>query len=152
MPNLKIFVSFEFDKDGDLKNSFFVQAKDNTSHRVLNFSLNEAYPNDEWKEKARSAIRECDLVIVLVGQDTHNSPGVQTEVNIAQRLKAGVSGNTSRAPLYRPVICKRPNSLEMAADQQEDRRSMDPETAQTRILKLMAALLPQKYEGIPGIR
>ena len=90
MPNLKIFVSFEFDKDGDLKNSFFVQAKDNTPHRVLNFSLNEAYPTEEWKEKARSAIRECDLVIVLVGQDTHNSPGVQTEVGIARRLKKPV--------------------------------------------------------------
>lgn len=90
MPNLKIFVSFEFDKDGNLKNSFFEQAKENTPHRVRNFSLNEAYPSDEWKDKARSAIRECDLVIVLVGQDTHSSLGVKTEVGIARDLKKPV--------------------------------------------------------------
>ena len=90
MPNLKILVSFDFDKDGDLKNNFFEQAKDNSPHRVKNSSLNEAYPNDEWKERARSAIRECDLVIVLVGQDTHSSLGVKTEVDIAGRLKKPV--------------------------------------------------------------
>ena len=43
MPNLKIFVSFDFDKDGDIKNNFVEQAKDNSPHRVRNSSLNEAY-------------------------------------------------------------------------------------------------------------
>ena len=99
MPNLKIFVSFEFDKDGDLKNSFFEQAKENTPHRVRNFSLNEAYPDEKWKEKARSAIRECDLVIVLVGQDTHNSHGVRAEVDIARTLKR---------PVFQVIPQKRP--------------------------------------------
>ena len=90
MPDLKIFVSFEFDEDSDLKNTFFQQAKEDTSHRILNSSLNEAYPDQEWKDKARSAIRGCDIVIVLVGQDTHNAPGVKTEVEIALRLKKPV--------------------------------------------------------------
>ncbi len=90
IPNLKIFVSFEFDKDGDLKNNFFEQAKDNSPHRVKNSSLNEAYPTDEWKERARSAIHECDLVIVLVGQDTHSSLGVKTEIDIVRQLKKPV--------------------------------------------------------------
>ena len=87
MPDLKIFVSFEFDKDIDLKNNFFQQTKEGTPHRILNSSLNEAYPDQEWKDKARSAIRGCDIVIVLVGQDTHNAPGVKTEIEIARRLK-----------------------------------------------------------------
>ena len=90
MPDLKIFVSFEFDKDSDLKNNFLQQAKEGTPHRILNSSLNEAYPDQEWKDKARSAIRGCDIVIVLVGQDTHNAPGVKTEVEIALRLKKPV--------------------------------------------------------------
>ena len=90
MPRLKIFVSFEFDKDKDLKNNFFDQSKLNTPHRVQNFSLNEAYPNRDWKGKARSAISECDLVIVLVGQDTHNAQGVKAEVDIAAGLKKPV--------------------------------------------------------------
>ena len=90
MAGLKIFVSFEFDKDNDLKNNFFEQSKRNTSHRVRNFSLNEVYPDEEWKKKARAAIRKCDLVIVLVGEDTHNAPGVQTEIDIARGLKKPV--------------------------------------------------------------
>ena len=90
MPRLKIFVSFEFDKDRDLKNNFFEQSKLNTPHRVQNFSLNEAYPNRDWKGKARSAISECDLVIVLVGQDTHDAQGVKAEVDIAVGLKKPV--------------------------------------------------------------
>ena len=87
MSIVKIFVSFEFDKDNDLKNQFFTQADEHSPHRVVSSSLNKAYPTEEWKDKARSAIRECDVVVVLVGQDTHNAPGVETETEIAQRLK-----------------------------------------------------------------
>ena len=87
MSSLKIFASFEFDKDNDLKNNFFEQAKEHSPHRVLSFSLSQAYPDQEWEAKARSAIRKCDVVIVLVGQDTHNAPGVKTEINIARQLK-----------------------------------------------------------------
>ena len=90
MPIVKIFVSFEFDKDKDLKNNFFEQSKLNTLHRVQNFSLNEAYPTRDWRGKARSAISECDVVIVLVGQDTHNAQGVKTEIDIARQLKKPV--------------------------------------------------------------
>ena len=83
---LRIFVSFEFGKDNDLKSSFFGQAKVNTPHRVRNFSLKEAYPDHKWVEEARSAIKECDVVIVLIGKDTHNAPGVKTEVGIARSM------------------------------------------------------------------
>ena len=65
--NLKMFVSFEFDKDNDLKNNFYEQAKEHTPHRIRNSSLNETYPDRQWKDKAESAIRECDIAIVLVG-------------------------------------------------------------------------------------
>ena len=99
MTLLKIFVGFEFDKDGDLKNNFFAQAKDNTPHRVQNFSLNETYPDKDWKVRATSAIAKCDLVIVLVGQDTHNSPGVRTQVDIARRL---------RRPIFQVIPQRRP--------------------------------------------
>ena len=86
MPRLSIFVSFEFDKDHDLKNSFFEQAKEHTQHRVRNCSLNEAYPDEDWKNQARKAIAECDVVVVLIGQDTHNASGVIVETDIARSL------------------------------------------------------------------
>ena len=83
MATLNIFVSFEFDKDQNLKNSFFEQAKKYSPHRVRNSSLNESYPDENWKSKARAAIRECDVVIVLIGQDTHNAQGVRVETDMA---------------------------------------------------------------------
>lgn len=86
MATLKIFVSFEFDKDYELKNNFLQQAKEHTQHRIKNSSLNEAYPTDEWKQRAEGAVRGCDVVVVLIGQDTHNAPGVRVEVDIARRL------------------------------------------------------------------
>ena len=87
MPKLTIFVSFEFDKDSDLKNNFFEQAKRNSTLRILSCSLNEAYPTQIWKDRARTAIDRCDIVVVLVGQDTHNAPGVRVEVDIAKQLR-----------------------------------------------------------------
>lgn len=87
MATLNIFVSFEFDKDDDLKGSFYTQAKRHTLHRIRDFSLREAYETAEWKEKARSAISRCDAVIVLIGEDTHNAPGVRTEVSVARQLE-----------------------------------------------------------------
>ena len=86
MSTIDIFVSFEFDKDNDLRNSFYRQAKEHTHHRIKNCSLNEAYPDKEWKKKAREAIRGCDIVIVLIGQDTHNAPGVEVETDMARSL------------------------------------------------------------------
>ena len=90
MATLDIFVSFEFDKDEALKNNFYKQAKVNTAHRIRNFSLNEAYPDEEWKNKARNAIRECDVVLVLIGEDTHNAPGVIIETDMARSLNKPV--------------------------------------------------------------
>ena len=87
MATLNIFVSFEFDKDYELKNNFLQQAKEHTQHRIKNSSLNEAYPTDEWKQRAERAVHGCDVVVVLIGEDTHNAPGVREEVNIARRLR-----------------------------------------------------------------
>ena len=84
MPSLSIFVSFEFDRDDDLKNNFYEQAREHTQHRVRNCSLNEAYPDEQWKRNARKAIAECDVVVVLIGQDTHNAQGVIVETDIAR--------------------------------------------------------------------
>ena len=85
MAVLNIFVSFEYDRDNDLKNNFFSLAEDNnTPHRLENCSLNESYRDKEWKGKVREAIRECDVVVVLLGADTHSARGVRVETSMAQ--------------------------------------------------------------------
>ena len=76
MANLNIFVSFEFDRDQDLKNNFYRQAKEETAHRIRDCSLHGSFPDEAWKNKAMNAIRRCDVVVVLIGQDTHNAQGI----------------------------------------------------------------------------
>jgi len=90
VPDLNIFVSFEFDKDKDLKDNFYKQAQEQTPHRVRDCSLKEAYPNEKWKKKAKQAIAGCDVVVVLIGQDTHNAPGVKVETDMACSLNKPV--------------------------------------------------------------
>lgn len=97
MANLNIFVSFEFDKDQDLKNNFYQQAKEETNHRIRDCSLHESYPDEAWKNKARNAIRRCDVVVVLIGPDTHNAQGVIVETDMARSFG-------------KPVIQVRPQS------------------------------------------
>ena len=87
MTTLNIFVSFEFDKDKNLQNNFCRQAKQETNHRIRDCSLHESYPDEAWKRKARNAISRCDVVVVLIGQDTHNAPGVMVETDMARSLK-----------------------------------------------------------------
>ena len=87
MPIVKIFVSFEFGKDNGLKESFYKQAEGQSQHRIRNYSLNVPYQENVWKGKARHAIRKCDIVLVLVGQDTHNAPGVLVETDMARSLE-----------------------------------------------------------------
>ena len=87
MPTVNIFVSFEFGKDNRLKNAFYKQAEDQSQHSIRNYSLNARYQENVWKGKARHAIRKCDIVFVLVGQDTHNAPGVLVETDIARSLE-----------------------------------------------------------------
>lgn len=103
MANVSIFVSFEFDKDGDLKNNFFEQAKRLSPHRMANCSLNEAYPDQQWRDRARSAIRQCDIVIVLVGADTHNASSVETEVSMARQLGKPIFQVVPQRRLYKGV-------------------------------------------------
>ena len=96
MAKLDIFVSFKFDKDNDLKNNFYEQAKDLCPHRVRNCSLSETYPDETWKRKARAAIEKCDVVVVLIGEDTQNASGVVVETDMApQPQQADHSGQTS---------------------------------------------------------
>ena len=89
MAKVKVFLSFEFDGDADIYRNFFAQAdRGDSCHEIENYSLNEAYrPHDNsWLKKARLQISRSDIVIVALGQDTHNAPGVEKEVTIANQL------------------------------------------------------------------
>jgi hypothetical protein len=83
----RVFVSFDFEQDHNLKGSLVAQAKDPASpFRIADFSLAESQPDSEWLSRARSAIARCDIFVVILGLNTHQSPGVLKEVEIAKNL------------------------------------------------------------------
>ena len=87
MAKVGVFFSFEFDRDNELYGSFFAQAKGESRHAIRNYSLDKVHPPADWKAEAEKRIGQCDLVITVVGQDTHSSTGVTEERKIAKRLR-----------------------------------------------------------------
>lgn len=81
----KVFVSFDFDNDRALKDFIIGQARlADSPFEIADHSLKEAAPEKDWPMKARSAIKRSDLVLVLVGQQTHRAHGVLKEVAMAR--------------------------------------------------------------------
>ncbi|MBU0587146.1 MAG: TIR domain-containing protein [Gammaproteobacteria bacterium] len=81
----RVFVSFDFDNDQQLKHLLIGQTKrQNLPFSVVDGSLKEAAPEPRWKEAALREIRRCDVVVVLLGRYTHKAPGVLAEVAMAR--------------------------------------------------------------------
>ena len=87
MAKVKVFLSFEFDKDRELQPNFYAQAKEHSCHKIENYSLKETLRPDDnsWLKEAKKQIVLSDVVIVVLGQDTHNAPGVKKEVAFANQ-------------------------------------------------------------------
>ena len=85
---VRVFLSFEFGKDDELHHTFYSQATRCSQYEIIDCSLNERYhPDAQWLKKARAQIKKSEIVIVMLGQDTHNAPGVEKEVGEANQLK-----------------------------------------------------------------
>lgn len=91
MAKTRLFVSFDFDNDKKLKTFVLAQAKNPDSpFEVENWSLNEPAPHRSWKQAARKRVARCDVMLVMVGAQTHKAPGVLAEVAIAKELRVPV--------------------------------------------------------------
>ncbi len=85
MAKKRVFVSFDFDNDKTLKDFIIGQARlPDSPFEVIDTSLKEAAPMKTWEDKARAAINRSDMVLVMVGPDTHKAPGVLKEIKMAR--------------------------------------------------------------------
>jgi predicted GTPase len=85
MAKKRVFVSFDFDNDKTLKDFIIGQARlADSPFEVIDTSLKEAQPMKTWEDKAREAIKRSDIVLVMVGPNTHKAPGVLKEVRMAR--------------------------------------------------------------------
>jgi hypothetical protein len=88
MTRKRVFISFEHDKDKALKDLLVGQSRNEDSpFEVVDDSLKEAAPENNWEDKAESRIKMAEVVIVLLGPTTHQATGVAKEIAIARRQK-----------------------------------------------------------------
>ena len=103
MAKKRTFISFDYDHDARLKDLLVGQSKNSDSpFEIADYSIKSASP--DWKSKALTRIKGCDVVIVLCGEHTDTATGVSTELKIAQEqsvpyfLLKGYSNATCKKP------------------------------------------------------
>lgn len=104
MAATRVYISFDFDHDEDLKTLLVGQSKNSDSpFEITDGSIKEAVTGD-WKARARTGIRAADVVAVICGHYTHTATGVAAEVSIAQEegtpyfLLGGRASGTNKKP------------------------------------------------------
>lgn len=102
----RVFISFDYDHDLDLKNLLVGQSKNkDTPFEIADFSIKEAISED-WKKKATTRIKGSDVVAVICGKHTDTASGISAEVKIAQET------NTNYFLLWgrQEGTCKKPKT------------------------------------------
>ncbi|RLA53173.1 MAG: hypothetical protein DRR42_05540 [Gammaproteobacteria bacterium] len=83
----KVFFSFDFDEDQTLKHHMVGQMKlPSSPFSGADWSMKEAAPQRNWEGEAEARINRSDVVVVLLGNNTHRAPGVLKEVAMARKL------------------------------------------------------------------
>lgn len=104
MSKKRVFVSFDYDHDSDLKTLLIGQSKlEDSPFEIADWSVKEELTGD-WKEKVRTKIKQVDIVAVICGEYTDSCSGVNAELKIVQEedksyfLLAGRKDKTNKKP------------------------------------------------------
>ena len=80
----RVFISFDFDNDEELRDALVGQAKNPDSpFEIADYSVKEPLTGN-WKEKVRNRIQMADLTIVICGEHTDAAKGVAAELTITR--------------------------------------------------------------------
>lgn len=112
MKKKRTFISFDYDNDSDLKTLLVGQARNADSpFEITDMSIKAPIDNN-WKAKARTRIKGCDVVVIICGEKTNTASGVSAELKIAQEenvpyfLLYGRSNDTCVKPVAAKVTDK----------------------------------------------
>ena len=84
MAKPRIFTSFDYDHDEDLRTLLVGQSKNPDSpFELADWSVKEPMTGD-WQSKVRTRIKSVNQMIVICGEHTNTATGVSVEVEIAQ--------------------------------------------------------------------
>lgn len=98
-----VFISYHF-KDKTYKGEI-VKWLEETGAKVISTDENDLRPNGDKliEKKIKEQIHSSNIVLILVGNDTHNRPWVDYEVAVARSLKIStyciqLAGRNGAAP------------------------------------------------------
>ena len=85
-----VYLSFEFEKDAGRRGTFNGLARKHCEFAIVDNSLPSAQHGERWRRAAKERIRSSQVVIVLLGPDTQNAPGVKDELSLAGEVSRPV--------------------------------------------------------------
>jgi hypothetical protein len=101
----RVFISFDYDNDQDLRTLLAGQAKnDDSPFEIADWSVKEAFKESNWEAQVRKRIRQVGQVVVICGLKTDTATGVSAEVRIAREenkpyfLLKGRAAGTCKKP------------------------------------------------------
>lgn len=81
----RVFISYDYDNDGFLKEALVGQSKNEDSpFEISDWSIKVASPG--WEQEARRRIAASSTVAIICGKNTDTATGVSTELAITQEL------------------------------------------------------------------
>ena len=113
MSKAKVFISFDYDNDSDLKTLLIGQSKNSdTPFDISDWSVKEHITGD-WKEKVRSKIKRVDQIAVICGEKTHTAVGVSDEIKLAQEegIPYFLIKGRSQKTCTKPKAAKSPDKI-----------------------------------------
>src|SRR4051794_28837269 len=84
MAKKRVFISFDYDHESNIKTMLAGQADLQDSPFEFNDASVKDHLTGDWQEKVRRRMDNIDVVIVLCGEKTHLATGVAAELLIAQ--------------------------------------------------------------------
>lgn len=100
----RVFISFDYDNDQDLRTLLANQAKfEDSPFEIADWSVKNPFTGD-WQDKVRMRIRQVEQVAVICGYNTNTATGVAAELQIAREegkpyfLFRGRSTGTIKGP------------------------------------------------------
>lgn len=101
----RAFISFDYDNDQFLRTAIIGQAKnDDSPFEIADGSIKKPFPEYDWEQRAYQRVKNCDLLIVMVGKRTWQCEGVLKEIQMAKQASIpyfgihGYSGKNCPVP------------------------------------------------------
>lgn len=101
----RVFISFDYDHDEDIKTLLAGQAKLEDSPFDFTDASVKEHMDGDWKEKVKRRLKNCDQAIILCGAYTHTATGVSAELKIMQELGMSyflLEGRSAKT-CYKPI-------------------------------------------------